>query len=81
MTDSIPFRRVEFDMEEVHDASLDLLQFLEDGEHSHDVQVAALALSLGRLNSPKVLSPDEQSMFVEGVLQYCAMFHCDGRPN
>lgn len=66
------------ELEEVHDCSMDLLQFLEDSEVRPEIGITALALSLARLGSPRTLTPEEQTTFVNGILEFCAMFHTEG---
>lgn len=73
--------RVEFDMEEVHNISVDLLTMMEEDKITMALGVAALALSIGRLCSDKVLSIDEEIKFSQDLMEYLGMYFHEGEVN
>jgi hypothetical protein len=69
-----------FNMEEAHDLSVDLLQFMDDEEIPTEHAIVALALTLGRLMSPvKPLSDDDAAKFIQTALEFSALFFANGR--
>lgn len=72
---------VEFDMGEVHGTSLDLLKLLEDDGVTIGLAVAALALSIGRLLSSRVLDEPAEVKFTQDLLEWASMYFVPGGIN
>lgn len=69
------------DMGEVHDISLDLLRSLEDAEVDLTTAAAALAMSLGRVLSPRVLEQEDEERFMQNMFEWASMYFTDGKVN
>ena len=69
--------KVEFDMEEVHGLSLDLLRSFEEGGVPINLGVVSLAMSLGRLMAPKPMTQEETARFIQGILEFGGMYFAD----
>ena len=65
ITFALPARRV-------HELSLGVLDYL--GDASVEEGIAALALSIGRVMSPKQLSQLEEKEFVQGILEWAGSY-------
>jgi hypothetical protein len=64
-------------MEEVHSASCDLLQLLEEEEITHGLGIMALIMTLGRLVSPKVLSNEEETAFLQTMTEFVGLYFAE----
>jgi hypothetical protein len=73
--------RVEFDMEEVHNLSVDLLGLLEDEKVTIALGMAALGLSIGRLASPAVLDQPTEIKFTQDLMEWLGMYFNEGTVN
>lgn len=61
------------DIHEVGGVLLDTL-----GEFPSELVISALALTLGRCCSHKVMSEEEQVKFIEDCIDYCAAYFAEG---
>lgn len=70
-------------MDDVHDLSVDIIEFLESEETTVPLAVAALVLSAGRLMNPRegALEVEEEIKFVQGMMEFATMFFADGTVN
>lgn len=74
--------RVEFDMAEVHDLSVEFLTLLEESGSDMGLGAASLALSLGRLLSPEApMEVNKEIAFIQMILEYGGMFFAHGGVN
>jgi hypothetical protein len=73
--------RASFDLEDIHDISLDVLQLLEDEEVEVAEAAVALALSLGRIIAPKTLEQDEQIKFTQDLMEWAGCYFAEGQVN
>lgn len=72
---------VQFNMEEVHEKSVDLLEQLEDDRVAVPVAIAALGLSYGRLMSQTILSEEEEVAFMKALMEWGSTYFASGRVN
>jgi hypothetical protein len=73
--------RVSFDMEEISDISLDLLQILQEDGILQAEAALSFALSLGRVISPRPLTQDEQTDFTRACMEWAQMYFHEGTIN
>ena len=73
--------KLEFDMEEAHNLSLLLLETLEGEECEIGLGAIVMALTMGRLLSPKRLSVDEEIAFIQAMLELSATYFTTGEAN
>jgi hypothetical protein len=73
--------RVSFDMDEIHELSLDLIHFLEEDDIEVGEAALAFALSLGRVLSPSAMDQDEQIAFTKSCLEWAQCYFVQGVPN
>jgi hypothetical protein len=66
-------------MEEISDISLDLLQIMEENDIDQAEAALALALSLGRVISPKPLSKAEQTDFTKACMEWSQIYFMEGQ--
>jgi hypothetical protein len=70
------------DMGEVHSLSVDLLRFLEDEHTAVDVGQIAIALTFGRLMSPKVpMTKTDEEDFLQAIMDYTSAYFSGGGIN
>jgi hypothetical protein len=72
---------VTVNMEEVHKTSLDILELLEEDDVELKLGLVAIALTFGRVASPKVLTQEEEVKFLENILEYIGLYFVEGEPN
>jgi hypothetical protein len=65
---------VEVDMREAHEASLDLLTYLETADIDPVVAPAALVMTAGRMMAPKPLSAEEEIAFIQLFMDWCGTY-------
>lgn len=75
--------RASYDLTEVHDLSVEILEFLEDQDITVGLAVASLALSLGRLMNPRQgpLSEAEEINYTQNLMEWSHTFMADGKVN
>jgi len=73
--------RVSFDMDEIHELSLDLIHFLEQDDVEVGEAALAFALSLGRVLSPTPMEMEEQIAFTKAALEWAQCYFVQGVPN
>lgn len=74
--------KVSFNMQEVHNSSVDLLQLLEAENVDERTAVAALALSAGRLLSPKrPMEMENEIGFIQEFLNWAGLYFHEGTVN
>jgi hypothetical protein len=76
-----PLTKITVDMEEVHDMSVDLLEFFQQTDTNVGVGILALIMTVGRLMSPTVMEEDEEANFIQAVMEYCGMCFAGGMVN
>lgn len=69
--------RTEFNFEEVHSLSMDLLSFMEENNVLVGVGAVAAMLTVGRLLEPD-MSVDEEVRFIQDAMQWAGMRVVDG---
>lgn len=73
-----PLTKISVNVEEVHGLSVDLLEFLSEGDDNVGVGILALLMTTGRLMSPQTLDPEQELQFVQAAMEFCGMYFCDG---
>lgn len=74
-----PSSKVQYDMDEIHDISVELIKYLEEEEIEVGLGILSLALSLGRLLAPHPpLSEDNGIKFVHNILDFAGMYFVEG---
>ena len=76
-----PLGKVEIDMQEIHELSLDILTFLEEEGCNISQGVAVCGMSIGRLLSNKAMSADEEMAFIQAVVEFGATYFTGGPLN
>lgn len=69
---------ITFDMEEVHELSVDYLSMLEEDGVKMGLGAVAAALSLGRLVCPRMLEPQEEMAFIQAIMEFAGMYFAEG---
>jgi hypothetical protein len=68
------YQSVQLDMAEVHDLSLRLLEVFEDEGVTHDMALAAAALTLVRLANPlEALPGDKEILYTQNIISMVQM--------
>jgi hypothetical protein len=70
-----------FNLNEVHNISVGLLQMLDHEGIPVGVGSAALGLTLGRLTAPAILSDEEEVVFVQGLFEWLGAYWTEGSVN
>lgn len=73
--------QVEFNMDDVHHVSLELLGLLEQEDVEVGLAAVAMALSLGRIMSPKTLEPEDEVRFVQAFTEFVGTYFIEGVAN
>ena len=73
--------KVAFDLQEVHNVSVDLLSLMEEDRITMAMGIAALALSIGRLASEKELSQEQEVKFCQDLMEWLGMYFHEGKAN
>lgn len=77
-----PLTKISVNVEEVHALSVDLLEFLEDSQHTVGTGLMALLMTTGRLMSPTMLDEEKEFEFLQAAMEFCGLYFTDnGRPN
>lgn len=69
---------VELKMQDVHDTSMAIVEGIVLSKVNPHVAAASLALTMGRMASPKILSPTEEIAFVRGLMEYIVLWFGGG---
>lgn len=80
---SSPVASVEvvYPLDQVYEASNDILDALEESGMEVSLGVFALVLTLGRVLTPKEMTPQDEQAFVQQVLEFMHASLADGRAN
>jgi len=73
--------RIDVNMEEVHELSLDLLRSFEEGGVPINLATVAIVMSLGRLMSPKPMEEEKMMEWIQSLLHFGGMFFVEGEAN
>lgn len=65
-------------MEDIHETSLDIMDALEESGVDIPLGLVALALTLGRVISPKLLSAEEEMSWLESVMEFAQLYFVNG---
>lgn len=69
-----PTTMVSLVMQDVHECSLGLFEYLERANPDTQVAAAGMVLTLGRMASPKVLEVDQEIEFIRAAMDFVAMW-------
>lgn len=72
---------VSMDYQEAHNISVGLLQFLEANDIQVGTALVGMAMTMGRLLSPKPLSDEDEVAFINGMLEWSGAFFTQGASN
>lgn len=75
------FTKVSFDFIEIHELSLRVLQSLEDAQVEVPKAVLGLALSMGRVMSPDILSDADEVKFLQAIIEWGSTYFAPGSLN
>lgn len=64
--------------EEAHAVSVGLLRYLESLEVNEETALAGLAMSVGRIVSPKILSAPEEADFLKSLYEWASLYFMPG---
>lgn len=81
MSDDRSLTQIEFDLNDAHQLSLEVLEGLEEAECDVGMGAIVMALSLGRLLSPKPLNQEEEVAFLNSVIEFAATYFTSGVAN
>ena len=81
LADNSMTMQVMFNMEEVHELSMAMLEDLQESGVVTGYGAAALALSLGRLIKGEPMSPEDETKMVQHILDYMLAYHAGGGVN
>jgi hypothetical protein len=78
---SEPTNELVFEMDQVHNVSLHIIDHLEAQHVDVPLGCAGLALTLGRAMSGRTLTVEEELTFTEACLEWAGLYFVDGTAN
>ena len=71
----------EFNMVDIHETSLDIIENLEDNNVEPRLGTVALALTLGRVVSPDTMTPEQEQDFLHFIMEAVQVYFYKGPVN
>lgn len=83
MTDPVDanWANVELAYADVHKLSLELIDHMMNQDTEVPLGLVAVGMTLGRLFAPGVLQPEEESKFIQDILDWCGAYFAKGKVN